>query len=146
MRELSAELGIADRVVWAGQVKGTMKQSALAAAEIFVLPSFSENFGIAAVEAMAAGLPVILGQGVAVAAEVAAAEAGMVVSPEPDSIAQAMRALFLDERRRLRAGANARAFAEEVQRKRDGIAPDKSLQPAHCGQGPIMDPFESRRS
>ena len=90
-----------------------MKQSALAAAEIFVLPSFSENFGIAAVEAMAAGLTVILGQGVAVAAEVAAAEAGMVVSPEPDSIAQAMRCLLLDERRRLRAGANARALAEE---------------------------------
>jgi glycosyltransferase involved in cell wall biosynthesis len=113
LQSLCAEPGTAGRVVWAGHVEGTMKQSALAAAELFVLPSFSENFGIAAVEALGAGLPAILGQGVAVAADVAAADAGLVVSPEPDSIAAAIRCLLLDGQRRRRAAANARGLAAE---------------------------------
>ncbi len=85
----------------------------MAAAELFVLPSFSENFGIAAVEALGAGLPAILGQGVAVAADVAAADAGLVVSPEPDSIAAAIRCLLLDGQGRRRAGRRRELATEK---------------------------------
>jgi len=52
LKALADDLGLKDRVVWAGHVDGDLKASALAGAELFVLPSFSENFGIAAAEAL----------------------------------------------------------------------------------------------
>ncbi|MDT8346091.1 MAG: glycosyltransferase, partial [Thermohalobaculum sp.] len=56
----AAGRGVAGRIVWAGFVTGADKADALAAGDLFVLPSFSENFGIAAVEALFAGLPCVL--------------------------------------------------------------------------------------
>jgi glycosyltransferase involved in cell wall biosynthesis len=83
-------LAIADRCRWLGFVAGAAKQRALAAADWFVLPSASENFGIAAAEALAAGTPVILSPGVAVAEAVAEAGAGLVVEPNPEALAEAL--------------------------------------------------------
>ena len=70
-------LGIVDHVIWLGHVDGQRKQDVFARADLFVLPSFSENFGIAAVEAMLAGLPCVLGEGVAVAKPAAAEGAAL---------------------------------------------------------------------
>ena len=89
-----------------------LKGAAFAAADVFVLPSVSENFGIAAVEALLAGLPVILGQGVAIAHEVFEAGAGLVVPPLPNDIARALERLLTDEPWRREMGRRARAFAE----------------------------------
>lgn len=50
----------AGRVVFAGMLSGPMKWSALAAAECFVLPSFSEGLSMSVLEAMGAGVPVLL--------------------------------------------------------------------------------------
>ena len=55
-----ATLGIADRVHWPGLLDATAKGAMLAAIDLFVLPSHSENFGLAAVEAMAAGVAVVV--------------------------------------------------------------------------------------
>ena len=93
LRQLEARaqrLGIADRCAWLGFVAGEAKQELLAAADWFVLPSASENFGIAAAEALAAGTPVILSPGVAVAEAVAQAGAGVVVEPTSDALASAL--------------------------------------------------------
>lgn len=93
VRDLQARaqrLGIAERCQWLGFVAGAPKQELLAAADWFVLPSASENFGIAAVEALAAGTPVILSPGVAVAEAVAAAAAGVVVAATPEALAEAL--------------------------------------------------------
>jgi glycosyltransferase involved in cell wall biosynthesis len=62
LRELEAQaeaLGIADRVTFHGHVSGADKERALTDCDIFVLPSYSENFGIAIAEALAAGRPVV---------------------------------------------------------------------------------------
>ncbi len=62
LRELEAlaeTLGIADRVTFHGHVSGADKERALADCDVFVLPSYSENFGIAIAEALAAGRPVV---------------------------------------------------------------------------------------
>jgi glycosyltransferase involved in cell wall biosynthesis len=113
LQALAASLGLGDRVVWAGHVEGDLKASALAGAMAFVLPSFSENFGIAAAEALMAGLPCVLGQGVAIAGDVAAAGAGLVVEPEAASVAQGLRRLLGDEAARVAMGAAASALARE---------------------------------
>lgn len=111
MRALSAELGLEDCVVWAGHVDGAMKASAFAAAELFVLPSFSENFGIAAVEALSAGLPCVLGQGVAVASKIDAAGAGVSVLPNALAVANAITARLGDPEWLAQAGERARELA-----------------------------------
>jgi glycosyltransferase involved in cell wall biosynthesis len=72
-------LGISNDVLWTGFLTGEVKQAAFADAVIYVLPSYSENFGIAVVEAMAAGVPVIVSDRVGIHADIAAAAAGLVV-------------------------------------------------------------------
>jgi glycosyltransferase involved in cell wall biosynthesis len=57
---LAAHLGIADRVLFLGRVTDEERSLLMAAASVFVLPSVVEPFGIAALEAMAAGVPTIV--------------------------------------------------------------------------------------
>lgn len=58
--DLAAHLGIGDRVLFLGHVSDDERVILMASASIFVLPSVVEPFGIAALEAMAAGVPVIM--------------------------------------------------------------------------------------
>ena len=51
--------GLEGVITLIGPVDGAQKRSVLREADLFVLPSFTENFGIAAAEAMAHGVPVI---------------------------------------------------------------------------------------
>ena len=53
------QMGIGGRVHWPGMIRGDLKWGALRAAEAFILPSHQENFGIAVVESLAAGRPVL---------------------------------------------------------------------------------------
>ena len=113
LKELADELSLADRVVWAGHIDGDLKASALAGACLFVLPSFSENFGIAAAEALMAGLPCVLGEGVAIAGDVVNAGAGLAVSPDPASIAAGLQQILADEPGRVAMAAAALRLAKE---------------------------------
>jgi glycosyltransferase involved in cell wall biosynthesis len=78
------ELGMADRVVWTGMLRGLEKWSALPAAEVFALPSHQENFGIAVAEALACGVPVLISRAVNIWREIDSARAGLVA---PDTVA-----------------------------------------------------------
>lgn len=60
MKALVTELGLQSNVVFTGPLHGAEKLAALAGAGFFVLPSFSEGFSMAVLEAAAAGLPVML--------------------------------------------------------------------------------------
>lgn len=62
MRRLAAGLGL-DRVEFAGPLYGSEKTLAYAQADLFVLPTYSENFGISVAEALAAGTPAIVTKG-----------------------------------------------------------------------------------
>jgi glycosyltransferase involved in cell wall biosynthesis len=74
----AAQLGLAPRVTWTGMLTGAMKWGALRAAEIFVLPSHQENFGIAVAEALAAGVPTLISNKVNIWREIECDRAGMV--------------------------------------------------------------------
>ena len=87
LRQRTRALGIDARCRWLGFVEGEAKWQTLKAADWYVLPSAAENFGIAAVEAMAAGTPVILSPEVAVAADVARMGAGLVSASDPEALA-----------------------------------------------------------
>ena len=109
LKALADELGLAGRAVWAGHIDGNLKASALTGAEVFVLPSFSENFGIAAAEALMAGLPCVLGQGVAISQDVVNAGAGVAVATDSASIAVGLMQVMADAD--VRASMSARAIA-----------------------------------
>ena len=111
LKQLVQTLGLEPHVIWLGHVGGSQKAAVLAAAQIFVLPSLSENFGLAAVEAMLAGVPCVLGQGVAIAAEALRAGACITVTQEPDLCV--LVELLSDEPRRTAMGVRAREFAEQ---------------------------------
>lgn len=113
LRARAAALGVCTRVVWAGPIDGEIKASALAGAQAFVLPSFSENFGIAAAEALMAGLPCVLGRGVAIAGEVESAGAGWVTLPDAQHVAEALRqALAMNSDQRTVMARAARDLAD----------------------------------
>jgi glycosyltransferase involved in cell wall biosynthesis len=75
---LASNLGIADRITWAGMLKGKLKWGAYAASEIFVLPSHQENFGIVVAEALSCGLPVVISDKVNIWREIVSYWAGLV--------------------------------------------------------------------
>lgn len=56
----AAELGISDKVLFTGFLRGEELSAAYQAADLFVMPSVSEPFGLTALEAVASGTPVIV--------------------------------------------------------------------------------------
>lgn len=112
LRAKAEALGIANKTKWVGFVGGNEKAELLKSATVFVLPSYSENFGIAAAEAMAAGIPTVLTDGVALGKTAAAAEAVIVVSTEAAKIAHAIELLLTSPSLRQKIGFNGRSLIE----------------------------------
>lgn len=84
------EQGLASRTTFTGMLDGELKWSALQAAHVFVLPSFSEGFSVAALEALGCGTPCILSRA-CYFPEVEAAGAGWEVDPDCRSLVGALR-------------------------------------------------------
>ena len=76
---------------------GAPKQSAFAASDVFALPSFNENFGIAVVEAMYARLPVLLSNEVYIHEVIASGGAGLVCEPTVTSCSSGLRNMLSNE-------------------------------------------------
>jgi glycosyltransferase involved in cell wall biosynthesis len=111
LRREAARLEVESEIVWAGFVRGRDKLSLLADADLFVLPSYSENFGVAVVEAMAAGLPVVVSDQVGIHREVEATGAGTVVPCRVEDLAGALTRLVTSPGARREMGARARGLA-----------------------------------
>jgi glycosyltransferase involved in cell wall biosynthesis len=83
LQSRARSLGLAERISWPGMLSGDLKWGAFHACEVFCLPSHQENFGIAVVEAMACGKPVLISDKVNIWREIAEDQAGFV---EPDTL------------------------------------------------------------
>jgi glycosyltransferase involved in cell wall biosynthesis len=105
-------LGLDRPVSWVGFLQGEPKRAALEEADVFVLPSYSENFGVSVVEAMAAGLPVVISDQVGIHQEIESAQAGLVTTCDVKSLARALTEVLGDPIRRTEMGENAAKLAQ----------------------------------
>jgi glycosyltransferase involved in cell wall biosynthesis len=99
LTELIAALDLEKQVLLTGPLYGEEKLSALAAADLFVLPSLSESYGNAAAEAVAAGVPVLLTDTCGIAPQIHG-RAGLAVPVGVATLAAGMRTLMEEEEER----------------------------------------------
>jgi glycosyltransferase involved in cell wall biosynthesis len=111
VRARIAARGLEARVTLAGEWPPARLAEAYAAADVFVLPSFHEGYGMAFAEAMAWGLAIVATRAGAIP-ETVPEGAGILVPPgDAEALAAALRAVIVDAdlRARLAAGSRARA-------------------------------------
>lgn len=113
LQDRAFELHVAERLVFTGYLNSTERLEALADADMFVLTSYSENFGMSAVEAMASGVPVVVSDHVGIADTVERSKAGYVASLKVESIVDALRSLLKSRDGRAQRGHNAARAARE---------------------------------
>ncbi|MFY0634050.1 MAG: glycosyltransferase [Vannielia sp.] len=90
LERLAQQLGVANRVHWAGMIEGPVKSAAYTGAEAFALPSHQENFGLVVAEALSVGTPVLISDRVNIWREVVADGAGLAA---PDTVGATARVL-----------------------------------------------------
>jgi glycosyltransferase involved in cell wall biosynthesis len=114
LQQLSTELGIADRIVWSGPIYGPGKFSLIRRAELFILPSHCEAFPVAALEAMACGVPVLVSDKVNLSTTFADAGAGFACSNDPKTLGARLSSWYeLDPATRSCMARNARLCFEK---------------------------------
>jgi glycosyltransferase involved in cell wall biosynthesis len=91
-----------------GFVTGKVKNSLLARADLFVLPSYYENFGIAVAEAMAAGIPVVISDRVDLHPAVQEAAAGWITPCNREELTNTLETALTHPEIRQQRGKNAR--------------------------------------
>ncbi|MEO8481896.1 MAG: glycosyltransferase [Acidobacteriota bacterium] len=96
LKHVAATGHAASRILFPGWVTGAEKTRLLRGAAVFACPSAQENFGVSVVEAMASGVPVLVSQGVNLAPDINAANAGWVVDPAAPSFARVLESVLGD--------------------------------------------------
>lgn len=137
LRRVAADLGVDDRISWCGEVYGRPKEILFRRAEAFILCSEFENFGNAALEAMAYGCPAIVSANVGLADDLRASHSGLVVGPTSRELAAALNRLLADPELKRRIVLNAKARVDShyrwdsvVARMTDAYRQVESLPPA----------------
>jgi len=113
VRSLVEQHGIAEHCTVTGFLGSPEKFEALADADVFALPSYSENFANALFEALACGAPAVISNRVNSWPEVAEAGAATVVDTNIDDLAGAIRELLSSGERRDKLSQNARDFTRQ---------------------------------
>ncbi|MFL9990425.1 Glycosyltransferase involved in cell wall bisynthesis [Burkholderia sp. GAS332] len=85
------ELSIGSGISWPGMVTGAVKWSLMRSADVLVLPSHQENFGVSVAEALGCGVPVLITKKVAIWEEVVADQAGFADSDDQAGVSRLLR-------------------------------------------------------
>jgi len=112
-QRLAYEGGVAGRVIFTGLLSGQDRIAALRVADIFALPAVGEGLSMAALEALAAGIPALLTPGCNLP-EIADRGAGIVVDRAVGAIAAGLRTLLTDESGRRMMGERGAAWVREA--------------------------------
>jgi glycosyltransferase involved in cell wall biosynthesis len=91
LKNQASELGIGNQVTWTGLLLGEDKEAAFSIASVFVSPSHHENFGMAVVEALCRGLPVIATKKINIHSMLSSMSAAIICDDTVEGISQALR-------------------------------------------------------
>jgi glycosyltransferase involved in cell wall biosynthesis len=108
---LASAHGVEHRVVFTGMLRENERLAAFAAASAWALPSKTENFGNVVVEAMAAGVPVVISPEVNLASEIESAGAGLVCERTPEAFVEAIASVVDSSSHGAALGVRARELA-----------------------------------
>lgn len=108
-RSYFVQAGCLDAVTFTGMLTGSLKHAALAAASLYVAPSYSEGFSMSVLEGMASGLPCIITNGCNFP-EAAAAQVAHVVNIDASAIANALIQCLSNPQQAKAMGDRAREF------------------------------------
>jgi glycosyltransferase involved in cell wall biosynthesis len=114
MRELAKKLFLVETVTWTGNLRGSDKADAFAAAMLFVLPSENENFGITVVESLLAGVPVVISDQVYLQEVIQNHDLGAVCRTDVDSCSEKVLELLCDPSRLEILSKRAQAVAPSI--------------------------------
>ncbi len=112
VRRWVSERGLDAYVHFAGPLHGEDVVQAYVDSDVFVLPSYTENFGMTVVEAMSCALPVVISDQVNIHAEIANGSAGLVTRCEADEVCEALLTLLGDADLRAAMGAAGREMVK----------------------------------
>lgn len=112
VRQWIRERGLEPLVRFVGHLHREDVIQAYVDSDVFVLPSYTENFGMTVIESMACGLPVVISDQVNIHADVAASGGGLVTSCNVGDIAQALIGLLSATETRRQMGAAGRRVAQ----------------------------------
>ncbi|MCU0551070.1 MAG: hormogonium polysaccharide biosynthesis glycosyltransferase HpsP [Leptolyngbya sp. Prado105] len=102
-----------DKTSIVGFVTGSEKTALLETADLFVLPSYYENFGIAVAEAMSVGTPVVISDQVHIWQDIEQSQSGWITQCNIESLTQILKAALSDRQEQLQRGKNAQKFAQK---------------------------------
>ena len=118
-----------DKIFFAGWLEGDAKDVFLRHASLLALPSYHENFGLCVMEAMAAGVPVLVSPHVNLAAEIEAAGAGWIAPVEQSAIEAALDEALAAAGERLKRGQAGKNLSLEFSSERVAAR----LNEMYCG-------------
>jgi glycosyltransferase involved in cell wall biosynthesis len=111
VRQLVTMYDLHDCTIFTGFMQGEEKLQLLREADIFVLPSYHENFGVAVIEALAAGLPVVISSRVNIYREILEAGAGLVTPLESHALTTTLDGLLNNPSMRHEMGQRGKQLA-----------------------------------
>jgi glycosyltransferase involved in cell wall biosynthesis len=114
LKREAASLGIGDRVVFTGMIQGIERFAPVVDADLFCLPSYQENFGVAVVEALACATPALISDQVNIYRDVVDAGVGRATRCDAGDIASAMGEMLNDRGALREQGVRARDWARET--------------------------------
>jgi glycosyltransferase involved in cell wall biosynthesis len=111
--ELIAKCNLENRVKFTGPLNGREIPEAFVDAELFVLPSYSENFGMSVIESMICGCPVVISDKVGLSEEIKKSNAGLVVNLNVQSIKSGITTLLGSKLLKNNISSNAKKLVKD---------------------------------